>query len=596
MPDAAGPFFFGPPQRRTFGWLHAAADARAEVGVVLCNPFGFEAICTHRSFRHFAEAFARAGFPALRFDYDGTGDSAGSDRDPGRVRAWVDSVHAAVDVLRERTGVRRVCLFGLRLGATLAATAAMERADCAGLIAIVPVVSPEQYVRELQALQAWGRLEKSPDGVSGIGEGDQEAAGFVITAETSAALVPLDLTRIAKAPAPRVLLIERADRAATGKWASLLSALGVDVDARRIAGFTEMNLDPHKAIVPDAMIAASVAWLTSHAPQMLRDPEGTAAKKTAPQHGVDSLVESGVVETPVFLDTRRTLFGVVTRPETTPRGGRAILVLNAGAQHRIGPNRLWVTLARHWARQGVVVLRLDLAGLGDSRPRAGETENAVYAGSGPADIDDAAAYLRQEWGAGRIDVVGLCGSAYQAFKAAVKGAKIERVIGINQQVFFWDPNVPVGVAAVTTNKAASEVARYRQALLKGESWKKLFTGKVKLGAASRIFRKRVVDFSVSQARRVARRFHLPLENDLATELFAIARHAVDLRFVFTDGEAGEQLLMELGGSMVSRLRKKRALTIEKVRGADHTFTAIWTHRVLTARLDEWLGLAGKELT
>jgi hypothetical protein len=48
--------------------------------------------------------------------------------------------------------------------------------------------------------------------------------------------------------------------------------------------------------------------------------------------------------------------------------------------------------------------------------------------------------------------------------------------------------------------------------------------------------------------------------------------------------------MELGGSIVGRLRKKGALSIETVRGADHTFTAIWTHRVLTARLDEWLGL------
>jgi hypothetical protein len=134
------------------------------------------------------------------------------------------------------------------------------------------------------------------------------------------------------------------------------------------------------------------------------------------------------------------------------------------------------------------------------------------------------------------------------------------------------------------------VARYRQALLKPESWKKLLTGGVKLGAASRIFRKRLVDFSVSQGRRVARRLHVPLENDLATELSAIAKHGVPLRFVFTDGEAGEQLLTELGGSIVGRLRAKGALTIERVRGADHTFTAVWTHRVLAERLDEWLGV------
>jgi alpha-beta hydrolase superfamily lysophospholipase len=584
---AAGPFFFGPPARRIFGWLHATSDAkaRANVGVVLCNPFGFEAICTHRSFRHFAEAFARAGFPALRFDYDGTGDSAGSDRDPDRVRAWVDSVHAAVDVLRSRTGVARVCLFGLRLGATLAATAAIDRDDCAGLIAIVPVVAPEQYVRELQTLQAWGRLEKAPDGATGIAEGDVEAAGFVITAATSAALAPLDLARMTRPPAPRVLLIERADRAATEKWAGRLTALGVEVDARRIAGFTEMNFDPHKALVPEAMIAASVEWLTATATATAAATAAATATATA-----NATVEDGVVETPVFVDAQRTLFGIVAQPPNAPRGGRAILLLNAGAQPRIGPNRMWVTLARHWAARGVTVMRLDLSGLGDSAPRAGEAENAVYSPAGTADIADAAAYLRREHGASTIDVVGLCGTAYHGLKAAAAGVAIDRVVAINPQVFFWDPSAPVGVGTVATNKAASEVARYRQALLKAESWKKLFTGGVKLGTASRIFKKRFVDFSVSQGRRVARRLHVPLENDLSTELSAVAKHRIHVRFVFTDGEAGEQLLTELGGSTVGRLQKRGAIAIDRVRGADHTFTAVWTHRVLTDRLDEWLAI------
>jgi len=96
----SGPVYFGPAHRPLFGWLSPASseEARAATaahGVVLCNPFGYEAMCMHRAYRYFAEAFAHAGFPALRFDYHGTGDSSGKDRDPQRLRAWLDSIHAA---------------------------------------------------------------------------------------------------------------------------------------------------------------------------------------------------------------------------------------------------------------------------------------------------------------------------------------------------------------------------------------------------------------------------------------------------------------------------------------------------------------------
>src|SRR5207245_1595647 len=76
----------------------------APLGLVLCNPFGYEAICAHRTLRHFAEAAADAGIPALRFDYDGTGDSVGEDLEPDRLSAWIASVHRAAETLRREAG------------------------------------------------------------------------------------------------------------------------------------------------------------------------------------------------------------------------------------------------------------------------------------------------------------------------------------------------------------------------------------------------------------------------------------------------------------------------------------------------------------
>jgi alpha-beta hydrolase superfamily lysophospholipase len=581
----SGPSYFGPEARRLFGWLSSPDGAASSgSGVVLCNPFGFEAICMHRAYRYFAEAFARAGFASLRFDYDGTGDSSGTDRDPDRVRAWLDSIHAAAAELRARTGVRDVYLFGVRLGATLAATAAAEREDYAGILGIVPVLAPGLYLRELEVFQEWGRFKKSPDGVTGIGKRDQEASGFILTASTIASLSAIDLAKQSKALGRKALVLYRDDRPGVCAWPDRLRALGVEVDARRLSGFRELNMDPHKSVLPEAMIAASVEWLETHA-------HATSARvggHPAPDPSVREIeAEPGVIETAVFADARA-LFGIVSSPKDVKPNGRAVIILNAGAQHRLGPNRLWVSLARHWARLGVVVLRLDFSGLGDSRPRPGMREFAGYETPGALDIADAAAYLRETWGARTVEVMGLCSGGYHAIKAAAHGAAIDGVLSINQEAFFWDPHA---LEDVPTFKAVAETKRYREAALSFASWRKLFRGEVKVRAASRIFRKRLVEFAVNRGRHVARSLQIPLANDLATELRAVAKRRILLRFVLCEGEPVREMLFEQGGPIVEKLEQSGALIIETIAGPDHTFTPVWTHRLLTERLDRMLGFS-----
>lgn len=579
----SGPSYFGPETRRLFGWLNAppaGVNARA-AGVVLCNPFGFEALSMHRAYRHFAESFARAGFPALRFDYDGTGDSSGTDRDPDRLRAWLDSIHAAAAELRARAGVRDVYLFGVRLGATLAATAAAERDGYAGLIGVVPVLQPAMLLRELAALQEWAQLRKSPDGVTGLEAGDQEAAGFVIRAPTIADLSAINLVKQANAPARRALVVDRSDRPGAEPWAARLRELGVNVTVQALAGFRELNVDPHKSVLPESMIAAATEWLTAQA----RDsgPAGEARTSAV----LEAEVEPGVVETALRFGESRRLFAIVTSPEASTRTGRAVLALNAGAQHRIGPNRLWVAFARRWARFGVVTMRLDLSGLGDTPPRPGTEERAVYGPFGALDIAEAATCLREAWGARTVEVLGLCSGGYHAIKAAVSGAAIDGVVSINQEVFFWDPK---SSGTVTGFRAVAEAQRYREAALSLESWKKLLHGQVHVRAASRIFRRRIVDLAAARGRAIARDLRIPLPNDLATELRAIAKRGVPVRFLISAGEPVREMLVEHGGGAVEELERSGAITIETAAGPDHTFTAAWTHDVLAAILERMLSV------
>src|SRR3954465_3034524 len=94
------PMQFGAREAPLFGWYHPPVGARRGCGVLVCGPIGDEATRAHRPLRHLAERLAAEGFPVLRFDYRGTGDSSGDEMQPGLVKGWLDDVALAADELR----------------------------------------------------------------------------------------------------------------------------------------------------------------------------------------------------------------------------------------------------------------------------------------------------------------------------------------------------------------------------------------------------------------------------------------------------------------------------------------------------------------
>ena len=71
----------------------------------------------------------------------------------------------------------------------------------------------------------------------------------------------------------------------------------------------------------------------------------------------------------------KSLVGIITEPPPSDEvlARPAVILLNAGLLHRIGPNRVHVRLARRLAEAGFVVMRFDYSGIGDSRPRTDDT-------------------------------------------------------------------------------------------------------------------------------------------------------------------------------------------------------------------------------
>jgi len=146
------PFFFGPGEHHLFGVYHPPDAADRRSGVVLCYPLFMEYEHAHWPFRKLAVRLAHAGFHVLRFDYTGTGDSAG-ELEEGSLATWRRDVGAAIDELKGLAGLRSVSLVGLRLGAALALEVACARKDVGDVVLWEPVVRGSRYLQELEDLE-----------------------------------------------------------------------------------------------------------------------------------------------------------------------------------------------------------------------------------------------------------------------------------------------------------------------------------------------------------------------------------------------------------------------------------------------------------
>jgi pimeloyl-ACP methyl ester carboxylesterase len=117
------------------------------------------------------------------------------------------------------------------------------------------------------------------------------------------------------------------------------------------------------------------------------------------------------------------LTGILTEP--TPEEVRhdcpAVLMLNAGLLHRVGPHRMSVELAHRLADRGFRGLRFDLGGLGDSESpgEATSDENPAL-----ADIKEAIDFLGSKYGIQRFVLFGLCSGADNSYAAAIRDPRV----------------------------------------------------------------------------------------------------------------------------------------------------------------------------
>jgi pimeloyl-ACP methyl ester carboxylesterase len=415
-----------------FACMHRSESSSGrEHGVIICSPLGYEQIHAHRSVRHLADALAEAGFPVMRFDYHGTGDSAGVDEDADRHATWLANLRSAIGWMRGELGCAEISVVGIRLGATLAAQVAADE-PVADLVLWAPIVKGRTYVREMKFLSKVA-------GVPVDGNKDIEAAGFVMTKETAHDLAGIDLMQI-RPRCRRALLVDRDDLPADAQLLNHLQSLGVEARQTMQPGYTKMIAEPYLTKVPHQAIAEIVSWICD-------GDAGSQAvlpvKRAWPAEALMASECRGILrERALFLCRLPNLFGILSEPTAHPSATYelpTVVLLNAGSAYHVGSNRFHVLLARRLVAAGFRCLRMDLHGLGDSVTLNSKRENETYPATAFRDIDLAMGFLEKEIGVGGTVLMGLCSGADAAFQSAVQSANpalLESVM-INPPTFYW---------------------------------------------------------------------------------------------------------------------------------------------------------------
>lgn len=211
-------------------------------------PFAEEMNRSRRMAALQARAFAAKGIDTLVLDLFGTGDSAGDFRE-ARLPLWLDDVVAAAAWLESR-GSASVCLWGLRLGALLAAiVAAQNPRRFKQLLLWQPVLDGKlmltQFlrIRVAAAMAEGGASEKTEDLRAQLAEGKSvEIAGYELSPELGQALDGMRMDQIVLASGTQVdwleVAAEAGDRVAPASQRVVdgWRKAGVKVTAATVAG------------------------------------------------------------------------------------------------------------------------------------------------------------------------------------------------------------------------------------------------------------------------------------------------------------------------------------------------------------------------
>ena len=571
--------YFGEPEKKLLGWIHSTKSQQyTNTGVVICAPLAVEYMNSYRSLRYVADYFALAGNPAIRFDYHGTGDSSGIEEDNDRVKEWLASINFAINELKSKSGCKKIVLFGFRMGATLA-TLATQKTPVDSLILWAAPSSGKKYIREITLLQKTSAIQTTDDSNNLL-----EAGGMGYWEQTVTDIKSIDLGEIIP-QAEHILIIPQEEQLADTKLQKKWNSKGINVTQMNLLGSASMLVDAHKTTVPVQTIKSIVQWVEKNINSEMMESQLNRSKNNKPtqtqmkfkskRNLATNYPSSEIQEKIIYFGENNNCISILSKTDESNKSNLpTILIANSGANHRVGPSRLYVLLARELSLLGFRVVRIDVPGIGDSIVTNQSTENVEYINSSSEKISDVIKSLTPKEN-DKFILMGLCSGAYFSFHAALDlhQESIAESILINPLTFYWDEGMTENESPT---KEFSTWNWYKKALANPRSWIKLFKGKIDFNSLFSAIKSRILIKYFSQLNRQTQNPELSLKDkhrlQLGIDLTTITKNNTHLQFILSRSDPGYDILMTNAGKVIKQLLKSNKIQIHFVENADHTFS------------------------
>jgi pimeloyl-ACP methyl ester carboxylesterase len=278
----------------------------------------------------------------------------------------------------------------------------------------------------------------------------------------------------------------------------------------------------------------------------------------------------------------KSLVGIMTYPSETAGTDNlpAVVILNAGIMHRVGPNRLHVKIARTLAAMGLVVLRFDFSGVGDSKVR----EDALpFERSALAETQEAMDCIHEARGTEKFVLMGMCSGATISFKTACSDPRVVGAVLINARMHLDGMNDELGsyVRNRTLARHYWRIALFSS--FRAKNWLKAITGKVE---SWKIMSKMLTGFQIGSFFSRKEKVSSELNNVLAV-LNSLSKGGVRLLHICSEGDFGMDYLHVILGDKLKEWRADAKLSMEVIQGANHTFTLLWSQECLLETITNW---------
>ena len=259
------------------------------------------------------------------------------------------------------------------------------------------------------------------------------------------------------------------------------------------------------------------------------------------------------------------LSGVYTPPAVEGTGRPGVLLLNSGIVHHVGPNRLYVRLARVLAHKGHPVLRFDFSGIGDSEK---SRDNVRFEVSAVAETRQAMNALAERSGMDEFGLIGICSGAEISFKTALVDERVTGAVLINAPQYKEEPSAEL-LDAIARRQESHYY--WRVALFNRKSWLKLLRGAEYRAIV------RVLGSKVREKFLPRKRSPVQMSPQVSADIAAFQQltdREVRLLLLFSEVDWGWDYLHAVMGPQVREWEQQGNPRLATVKRADHMMTPL----------------------